>query len=163
MTRLRILAAAGLLALAVGCSGGPRFAPVSGVVTLDGKPYGKAVISFQPIGDAENPNPGRGSSAYTDDNGRFVLESDNNIKGAVVGRHRVRIMTRGNDVVGQDPAGGSPDDAPARPKGVVDPIPPEWNALSKEEFDVPPGGTDKANFDIVSKKPAAKKAGAKKR
>lgn len=154
MTRLRVLAAGGLLAAMVGCSGGPEFAPVSGVVTLDGKPYAKAVVSFQPIGTSDNPNPGRGSSAYTDENGRFVLKSDNDRDGAVVGKHRVRIMTRGNDVVGQDPnaeeaAGTGSDDGG---KARVDPIPPEWNALSDKEFVVPSGGTDQANFDIVTKK-----------
>jgi hypothetical protein len=148
MLRLRFLAAGALLAAVVGC-GGPKFAPVSGVVSLDGKPYDKAVVSFQPIGTSNNPNPGRGSSAYTDANGRFVLVSDDN-KGAVVGKHLVRIMTRGNDVVGASPEGGTPDDAPVRTN--VDPIPPEWNALSKVEFEVPAGGTDKANFDIVTKK-----------
>ena len=147
MARPRFLMAGGLLALAVGCSGGgPKFAPVSGVVKLDGKPYGKAVVSFQPIGTADNPNPGRGSSAYTDENGRFVLKSDK-ADGAVVGKHLVRIMTRGNEVVGQYPEGGSPDETPL--KREVDPIPPEWNALSKVEFEVPSGGTDQANFDIV--------------
>lgn len=151
MNRVRFWAAGGVLAALVGCSGGPALAPVSGVVTLDGKPYPKAVISFQPIGTPENPNPGRGSSAYTDEQGRFVLRTDNERKGAVVGKHRVRIMTRGNDVVGQDTAGvGSADGAPS--KREVDPIPPEWNALSTVEFEVPPGGTDKANFDIVTKK-----------
>ena len=80
MTRLRLLAAGGLLAAVVGCSGGPKFAPVSGVVTLDGKPYPKAVVSFQPVGTEGNPNPGRGSSAYTDENGRFVLMGDNEIE-----------------------------------------------------------------------------------
>ena len=156
MTRLRLLAAGGLLAAVVGCSGGPKFAPVSGVVKLDGKPYAKAVVSFQPIGTDDNPNPGRGSSAYTDENGRFVLRCDNKINGALVGKHLVRIMTRGNDVVGQNPEGGSPDDAPARRE--VDPIPPEWNALSKVQFDVPHGGTDQANFEIRS----AKQGGARK-
>jgi hypothetical protein len=68
----------------------------------------------------------------------------------VVGKHLVRIMTKGNDVVGDSPEGGSPDGAPA--KREVDPIPAEWNALSKKEFDVPPEGTDKANFDIVGRK-----------
>ena len=62
-----------LCAFALGCGGGPEFVPVSGVVTLNGKPYGKAAVSFQPIGTTENPNPGRGSSAYTDENGRFRL------------------------------------------------------------------------------------------
>jgi hypothetical protein len=148
--RLRFLAACALLAAAIGCSGGADFAPVSGVVKLDGKPYGKAVVSFQPIGSEDNPNPGRGSSAYTDENGRFVLTSDETADGAVVGKHLVRIMTRGNDVVGQSPKGGTPDETPTN--RTVDPIPPEWNSLSDKEFDVPPGGTDQANFDIASKK-----------
>ena len=155
MRQLQLLAAGMLLAAVVGCSRGPKFAPVSGVVTLDGKPYTKAVVVFQPMGTPDNPNPGRGSSAYTDENGRFVLKCvDDNINGAVVGKHLVRIMTRGNDVVGQSPEGGSPDDAPSG--RVVDPIPPEWNALRKKEFDVPRGGTDQAKFDIVSR-PARKR------
>ena len=149
MTRLRFLAAA--LVAVVGCSGGAKFAPVSGVVTLDGKPYPKAVITFQPVGTEANPNPGRGSSAYTDENGRFVLKCDNRINGAVIGKHLVRIMTRGNDVVGQSPEGGTPDES-LPPGRQLDPIPPEWNALSKVHFDVLPGGTDKADFAIVSRK-----------
>ncbi len=142
-----------VLLTTLGCSSkGPKFAPVSGVVTLDGVPYTKAVVSFQPIGDKGNPNPGRGSSGYTDDQGRFVLKCDNKINGAVVGKHLVRIMTRGNDVVGQEPnlETGSEDETST--KREVDPIPPEWNALSKVEFEVPPGGTDKANFDIQTRR-----------
>jgi hypothetical protein len=146
--RLCFCAAGALLAIAIGCSGDPKFVPVSGVVSLDGKPYGKAAVSFQPIGSMENPNPGRGSSAYTDDSGQFVLISDDN-KGAVVGKHLVRITTRSKELVGE-PGVGSPDGTPVnRP---VDPIPPEWNSQSTKEFVVPPGGTDKANFEIVTKK-----------
>jgi hypothetical protein len=149
MRPARVFGAFGLAVMLAGCSGG-KYAPVSGVVTLDGKPYGQAVVSFQPIGTPENPNPGRGSSAYTDENGKFVLMSDNTTRGAVVGKHRVRIMTKGNDVVGQNSETGSDDETPV--KRNLDPIPPEWNALSNVEFDVPRGGTDKANFDIVTKK-----------
>ena len=37
--------------LVAGCSGdSPKLAPVSGVVKLDGKPYHRAVVSFQPTG-----------------------------------------------------------------------------------------------------------------
>jgi len=152
----RLIAASCLLAALIcfGCSGDTKYAPVSGIVTIDGKPYGKAVVSFQPIGSKENPNPGRGSSAYTDENGRFVLKSDNGNDGAVVGKHLVRIMTKGNNVVGQDPNGSSDDGAPA--KREVDPIPPEWNATSTKEFEVPAGGTDKANFEITTKKATKK-------
>ena len=144
--RLLPLLASGLLLAAAGC--GSSTASVSGVVTLDGEPYGNAVVSFQPIGTPESPEPGRGSSAYTDEKGRFELKHDGR-DGAVVGKHLVRIMTKGNDVVGQYPE-GSPDETPKdRP---VDPIPPEWNALSTKEFDVPPGGTDKADFDIRTRR-----------
>jgi hypothetical protein len=139
------------LALLAGCSGGPTYAPVSGVVTLDGVPYAKAVVSFQPVGDEKNPNPGRGSSAYTDANGKFVLMCDGEKDGAVVGKHLVRIMTKGNDVVGQ-PGVGSDDGGGTAGGKNVDPIPAEWNSLSKVEFEVPAGGTTAANFDIVTKK-----------
>ena len=150
MTRRRFLAASGLFAAMVGCSsGGPQFVPVSGVITLDGKPYGNAAISFQPIGEGGNPNPGRGSSAYTDENGRFVLMCDGKVNGAVVGKHRVRVTTRATPTV-ESPKGGTPDDAPVQ--RTSDPIGPEWNLNSTVEFVVPPGGTDKANFDITSRK-----------
>ncbi len=133
-----------------GCGSGGRYVPVSGVVTLNGKPYDKAAVSFQPIGTQENPNPGRGSSAYTDENGRFSLISDKN-RGAVVGKHLVRITTRSSaPAPAGEPGLGSSDSAPAAKQG--DPIPLEWNWQSQKEFEVPPGGTDKANFDIVTKK-----------
>ena len=154
MKRRRFLAASGLFAALMGCSsGGPQFAPVSGVITLDGKPYGFAVISFQPIGDERNQNPGRGSSAFTDENGRFVLKCDGKIDGAVVGKHRVRITSRSRDTESRQiiPDGGTPDDTPVKPR-VVDPVGPEWNLNSTVEFVVPPGGTDKANFDIKARK-----------
>ena len=134
---------------AVGCSGGAKFAPVSGMVKLNGKPYGKALVSFQPMGTAENPNPGRGSSAYTDENGHFTLTSDGTQDGAIVGKHIVRIRSRDkvtNEVVSEP----SPDNAP--PPRLVDPIPIEWNEQSDKQFDVPPGGTNQANFDITTKK-----------
>ena len=119
------------------------------------RPYPNAVVSFQPLGTADNTTPGRGSSSYTDENGRFVLKSDNSKDGALVGKHIVRIMTRGNNVVGQDREGGSPDETPKG--GKVDPIPAEWNSLSNKEFEVPRGGTDQANFDIFSRKEIGKK------
>jgi hypothetical protein len=75
--------------------------------------------------------------------------TDDGDKGAVVGKHRIRIMTRGNDTVVVDPELGSPDNPPV--DTIIDPIPASWNVDSKVEFEVPAGGTDKANFDIVTK------------
>ena len=130
-----------------GCSDAPKFAPVSGVVTLDGKPYALGVVSFQPLGTKDNPNPGRGSSAFTDANGKFSLKSDETMDGAIVGKHLVRIMSRSEGATSIKPGTSSPDGAPASRK-IADPIPPEWNGESKVEFEVPSGGSDKANFDI---------------
>src|SRR5262245_54218935 len=136
---MRIARAAALAALffTSGCGDGPRYASVSGTVRLNGEPYPNAVVSFQPIGSANNENPGRGSNAITDANGRFVLRTDDGQSGAVVGTHRVRIMTKyeGQPI---DPNIGSPDNAPPPRKGAFrDPIPLEWNADSQKTFEVP--------------------------
>lgn len=150
MTSFNKSAIAFFLIALVGCSGDPKFYPVSGTISLDGKPYPNGVVTFQPIGSKDNPTPGRGSSAYTDANGRFVLKVEDAIPGAVPGMHLVRIMTKGNNVMTMDPLKGSSDAVPANRK--IDPIPPEWNSLSKVEFEVPVGGSDKANFNIETKK-----------
>jgi hypothetical protein len=149
------LLAAGLLA---GC-GGPHLVPVSGVVKLDGKPYPNAMVSFQPVGNGGdlNPGPGKGSMAVTDENGRYVLLYDGTRKGALVGRHRIRISTlSGHGTSEPMPDTGTPDGY-VQPKGTksdleFDPIPVEWNERSEKTFDVPPGGTDRADFDIVTPK-----------
>ncbi|HET6572813.1 MAG TPA: hypothetical protein VFG68_04365 [Fimbriiglobus sp.] len=146
----------GLLAAALlaGCSGGPDLARVSGVVKLDGKPYPNAVVSFQPIGGGDM-NPGKGSMGVTDANGRYELLYDGRTKGAVPGKHAVRISTmpgRGTDE--PPPETGTPDGI-IEPKGAkpnleFDPIPMEWNEKSTKTYDVPAEGTDQANFDIVT-------------
>jgi hypothetical protein len=135
----------------VGCDTGPRYVPVSGVISLNGKPYPEAVISFQPIAAEGNQNPGRGSSSYTDAEGKFHLKTDDGNNGAVPGKHRIRIMTKGDDMVLFDPEKGSPDSLPAGKRNKIDPIPRSWNVDSDKEFEVPAKGTDQANFDIVTK------------
>jgi hypothetical protein len=145
---------AALAAAVVGCNSSAGYAPVSGTVTLDGKPYGEAVVVFQPMSTKDNPNPGRGSAGDTDANGKFVLKTDDLKNGAVVGKHLVRIWKRGAGVVsGYDPSVGTPDGAGAPiPKARIDPIPPEWNSESEKVFEVPASGTDQANFEIVTKR-----------
>ena len=145
MKTMWIVSAVLVCALAAGCQRGPKYVPVSGVVTLDGKPYDKAVVMFQPEGTRGNQDPGRGSQADTDAEGKFVLTSDGVRDGAVPGKHLVRIYTRGTHPV-ESTEGGSPDEY--RPSPTADPIPKEWNSMSQVYFEVPPEGTDKANFDI---------------
>ncbi len=147
--------AAGLLP---GC-GGPSLARVSGVVRVDGQPYPNAMVSFQPVGgDGESGlNPGKGSMAVTDENGRYVLLYDGSRTGALVGKHRVRISTLPGHGQKEPPdSTGSPDGVippkGAKPDFDFDPIPVEWNEKSEKTFDVPPGGTDQADFDIVTRR-----------
>lgn len=156
--RIRVLLLlCGLLVLTAGCGGGPKLASVSGQVKVDGKPYPNAYVMFQPMGTQDNPNPGRGSMAITDGDGRFALKYEGGKDGAVVGKHIVRISSV---QPADDPSRfsketeltGTPDGVdPGLPKGIrPEIIPPDWNTDSQKEFEVPKGGTDKANFDIVS-------------
>jgi hypothetical protein len=152
MRRLRLLAVVALgamLGAVVGCGSGSKYVPVSGVVRLNGKPYPNAAVMFQPVGGKDDPNPGRGSSGLTDENGRFVLKTPEGVNGAVVGTHQVKITTAEEGVVGFDPATGSPDNTPTK-KGKIDPIPIDWRQMGKHTFDVPAGGTDQANFDLTN-------------
>jgi hypothetical protein len=119
-------------------------------VKVDNKPYPNAVVSFQPMGSKDNPNPGRGSVGVTDEKGRYTLTYDGTQPGAIVGKHRVRIFTKfGVKPPSDDKAESSADE---RVDKSGERIPPEWNEHSTKEFDVSPEGTDKADFDISTKK-----------
>jgi len=150
MRRSLVFAVLGLMTgAAVGCSGSGGYVPVSGVVKLNGKPYANAVVTFQPEGTKDNPNPGRGSAGVTDAEGRFTLKCDDGKKGAVVGSHNVTVRTAG-DVIAVDPNVGSDDKGPVPDKKKIDPIPVDWRAIGNHKFIVPPGGTSEANFDITN-------------
>jgi len=81
--------------------------PVSGRVTLNGKPLAGAVITFQPRsgGSAAN-SPAAGSVGRTDEDGRYslrLIEPDQ--PGAAIGEHTITISaaTGGSD---KEPAKG---------------------------------------------------------
>ncbi len=125
-----------------GCGGREYdLAPVSGRVTLDGKPIADVLISFQPVSTGPNaPNPGPGSTGLTDAQGRFTLRSiEPEERGAVVGKHVVRLTTAHKDT---NPA----DDAAP----VVENILPASCLDGSMTFQVEPDGTDVANFDVQS-------------
>lgn len=93
MNAFRRLLPGGLLLVllsAAGCGPKIHFVPVSGKVTLDGKPVPNVVVRFQP--DVAKGTTGPISEGYTDEEGRFVLRCASPAKdGAVVGWHRVVI------------------------------------------------------------------------
>jgi hypothetical protein len=126
-----------LLLLLIGCGGEKGYAPVSGIVTLDGKPLVGASISFQPQG-AGQATAGEGSYGKTDAQGAFTLKRvSDDAPGAWVGEHRVNISK--TDPV---PAG---DDAAVPFEHV-----PAAYRNGSLQFVVPPGGSNSANFELKS-------------
>jgi hypothetical protein len=122
----------------------PRVAAVAGRVTLDGKPLGKASVTFVPMATKENQNPGPTAQALTDADGRYQLSVDVATPGAVVGKCRIYITTLLSDPAADDRDAGGPV------RKVRDKVPSKYNLGTELQFEVPPGGTDQANFDLTS-------------
>lgn len=119
-----------------GCSESVPIVPVSGHVTLDGKPLAGATIRFMPKPD-KNPEVSKMMAmGTTNEHGQYSLQVFRGPGGAVVGPSRVTIMTLVENENG-------------RPI-VEEKVPAKYNIQSKLEFDVPPQGTDNANFELSS-------------
>ncbi len=73
------------LALVAGCSGRPRRVPVSGKVTIDGKPLTSGFIQVV-------PDNARAAVSRIDSAGHFKLETYGEGDGCVLGTHRVIIV-----------------------------------------------------------------------
>jgi hypothetical protein len=114
------------------------FAPVSGVVLLNGKPLADASVSFTPV-VTEKTSYGPGSHAITDAQGRFTLKvSSANGTGALVGRHTVRISLA--DTPKGDPGGSHL---------TKELLPARYNSKSELTFEVPSDGTWDARFELT--------------
>jgi hypothetical protein len=133
--------AAALVAL-TGCGGGPKFAAVSGRVTLNDQPLEGVTVDFQPMSSSKE-SAGPGSTGITDKDGRFTLRSqlDKAQAGAVVGKHQVRVWA---------PEGAQDRDAdgPKGKKGNRPLIPGRYHVSTELTFDVPAEGTEKADFAL---------------
>src|SRR5437870_9275801 len=91
-----------LLVALPGCGGGGmKYAPVSGKVTMDGKPLAKVSVIFSPLPTPGSNIAGNTAGGVTDENGQYTLKTstpDGLKDGAQVGKHRVSISlqeTRG--------------------------------------------------------------------
>ncbi|QDU77973.1 hypothetical protein Pan97_50520 [Bremerella volcania] len=92
---LGTVALVALVVLLAGCSQeNENFAPVSGTVTVKGKPQPNLIVSFLPVTQGEEP--AIASSGLTDDQGRFTLKTtgEDGMEGAMIGQHQVRIRNR---------------------------------------------------------------------
>jgi hypothetical protein len=133
-----------LLTVLVGCSSEPyKYAPVSGHITQDGKAVANVAVIFSPVAPKGSIDAGPGSTGKTDAEGRYTLTVvGKDIRGALIGKHVVLISQAGQEEV------DTSDDSPRK-----------FKRISKKDkrdqprtFDVPPGGTEEANFDLKSNK-----------
>lgn len=122
----------------------PAQYPVSGTVTLDGKPLTGAGVMFLPRGDTR----GTGAMGTTDDAGKYTLKTDFGGPGAPEGEFAVTI----SKYVNRDgtPYVFNPDIAEA---GQRETLPATYSDSMKTilSANVPKGG-DTINFDLKSKR-----------
>lgn len=128
----------GLGIAVMGCGSGlpaaPPLAAVEGTITMDKQVLPGVVVMFM-------PDAGRSSVGLTDKNGVYTLEFDAANKGAVPGKHKVKIMKS----MEADLASA------AAKKGPPQPIPSRYNNQTTLETDVKAGEKNKINFDLTSK------------
>jgi len=113
-------------AVLAGCGDRSQVAPVTGRVTLDGRPLEHAEVTFQPDG-SQRPSIGR-----TDADGRYELAYKRGEPGARVGEHTVRIYVSPELVA-------KPPDIPAR-----------YDTQSELRAVVEAGEQNVFNFDLQS-------------
>jgi len=124
------------LLLLAGC--GTKYAPVSGMVTLDGVPLADASVTFQPVAD-KGIEAGTGSYGHTDAQGRYTLKTVlGDRAGAVPGKHMVRISRYQAD------PGGNPD------VGGREILPARYNLDTTLTAEVPRAGLPNADFKLQS-------------
>ena len=80
------------VALTTGCGLQSELAQVTGVVTIDNKPYPGGKVIFTPVGDGQSDLAGRPSFGVPDANGRFRLSCYRQDDGALIGRHTVTLF-----------------------------------------------------------------------
>lgn len=140
---IRMVIVSSLLAAQLGCEKGPTLVPVSGHVTMDGKPLAGVEVSFYPV--VHGPEVAY-ASGVTDGQGAFDLSTFAKgvaTGGAVLGENRVTISTPSHTATKKVPN--------ADRNKNLDPIPPKYNRDSTLTFTVPANGTDKADFPLSSR------------
>ena len=170
---LRTFAALLMCTTIAGCGRGEQYAPVAGLITLNGQPLADAKLIFEPVGDGEGNAAGKPSYGRTGQDGRYSLECPIAKKpGAAVGEHRVRILTvaageytdeqremaRKKLLAEEKAGGGSPDNVtddrireylsdriqPTQKER----LPARYNSQTELTITVPEEGIDQANFDL---------------
>ena len=130
-----------LLVALHGCdSSGMKYAPVTGKVTMDGKPLAKVSVVFSPVPKPGSQIAGDTAGGLTDENGQYTLKTStaNGLKdGAQVGKHNVRISLQETR--------GEGDRSITREK-----LPKKYNEQTTLTADVTAGGPP-INFELTSR------------
>ncbi|MEW4453673.1 carboxypeptidase-like regulatory domain-containing protein [Bremerella sp. JC817] len=114
-----VIALAAIVGCSSGYSSGEKLAPVTGTVTVNGKPMAGINVMFEPV------ESGGASRGTTDDEGKFEVYFTLNEKGAIPGKHHVQFELKGEGVdpnlIPKKYAFGSPGiDAEVKPEGPND-------------------------------------------
>jgi hypothetical protein len=119
-------------------------APVRGLVTLDGKPIAGARVIFEPQRSGKDAlSAGPGSDGKTDEEGRYsLLTTVERQRGAVVGQHTVTISTYLAEVDRTRDIGRVTR---------VEEIPSRYFEPGALSFEVPPEGSESADFSLQTK------------
>ena len=119
------------LATAIGC-GGDNLVPMSGSISLNGKPFEDVYVVFEPVeGDASQISTGK-----TNETGAYVLTNTSGKAGCRVGEHKVLLTTV--------PPNAMDDERTPLPKDRI----PSRYQTDPLKFEVPDQGTDNADFDL---------------
>ncbi len=125
-----------LLALvASGCGVADEFAPVEGTLRIAGAPAANILVTFTPVSAGGGALPR--SVAVTDDEGYFLLRTDQGQQGAIVARHRVTVEDMNPYAIERTDKPPSANDRPPAPR-----VPPEYStaATTPLSADVTAGG-----------------------
>jgi hypothetical protein len=136
----------------VGCSD-RRYetVPVSGRVTLDGEPLADVGLLFVPLArKTDEPNVGPGSLGRTDATGRYHLQTARGETGAVPTEHVVRLSLAEEPRAAVASNDFTPEGDIRRRDGRRKRTLPACAGDGTLRFNVPPDGTDQADFDLVS-------------
>jgi hypothetical protein len=139
MKRLMLIS---VLLFSAGCMREPyKIVPVSGTVTLNGKPLPNAYIMFQPVNESGGSTQPPGSYGKTDAEGKYTLHVVGvDRDGAAVCKHVISVNA-------PEKLPPSNQEVAQRPK---DRVPERYNASSTLFFLVPNEGTTAADFTLTA-------------
>jgi hypothetical protein len=138
---LAYLVAAAALLWACGCSDNPRgLQPISGTVTLKGKPVAEGMLDFWPVGGSSTGANYTRAGAVIHDGNYDIPRKD----GLVPGKYKVSISAPDK----LHKLGGDELPGPTSSRTSKDLIPPEYNLKTKLEVEVRKDQTNKFDFNI---------------